>query len=257
MNSLPLSVRQLSNRYKTQASACRRQSHEFHTLASLSQRLLLSPGETLNEVSAGRLLALDSRNGSHLFSSTSLDSIRNRTVDFIARSIVTELSRRGCDEETMLLACQRAFDKQFDLSRGRAENVIQFDQNDDDHTVRNAALLAGAAGAGYLGYRYLKNRRPGQTRLPGGPGGDGSYIDVTPKPNLPPGGNAFDPYTERHPAPRSGDMLTTASPAPNIARQTAGQTVNGDLLSQAVRKGKAAISEKGSALLKALRGLPL
>jgi hypothetical protein len=251
---LPFAVRQLCARYRTQAGSTRRASHEFHTLTSLSQRLLLSPAETLNEVSAGRLLALDSRNGSHLFSSTSLDSIRNRTVDFIASSIVTELSRRGCDEETMFHACQRAFDKQFDLARGRGENVIQFDQDNGSGFVNGVGTGVGIAAGGlgaYGAYRYWKNRKrnpDGTPQLPG-PDADGSYIDVTPKPNLPPGGNAVDPYKERHPGDlpldKSRAALTTASPT------------SPDLLTQAVRKGKAAIATRGSRLLGILKSLPL
>jgi hypothetical protein len=220
---------------------------------------MLSRSEVLDQIAEGKLLALDGpvNGGKYLFSSTSLDGLRNSVVSFVANSICRELARKGADEETMAFAVRRAFERQHDLAR-RGE-VINFDQDDDSHPVRNAALLAGAAGAGYLGYRAWKNRRPGQPRLPGY-GGSGPTIDLPPSgppPFDPNNANGVTAGVERHPAPRSGDMLMTASPAPNIARQTAGQTVNGDLLGNAVKRGKSAIAQKGSALLRALRSIPL
>ena len=98
----------------------------MHDLHSLSQRLLLSPQETLEQVAAGNLLSLDSRNGKHLFSSRSLDVMRNRVVDFITGEIVHEMSARGADEDRILFALSRAFQKQLELSRpGRKCRLVR------------------------------------------------------------------------------------------------------------------------------------
>ncbi|MCE0497212.1 MAG: hypothetical protein LV481_04615 [Methylacidiphilales bacterium] len=232
----------------------------MHDLRSLSQRLLLSPAETLDQVAAGNLLALDSRNGKHLFSSRSLDTMRNRVVDFIAGEIVEEMTARGFGEDRICFALERAFQKQFELSRGRGENVVEFanaDDDDDDSFYGNAKKTAGtAAGIGaaglagygaYKGYRYLRNRGNGA----GPDNGPGS------QPQLPPGGGSSgDVMNPQHPGPPAG-ALTTASPAPETIKKTAGQIAGADDLSEAIARGRSVIAQRGSALWKALRAVAL
>ena len=260
-NSPPPAVRQLASRYRTQADSTRRSSHEMHNLSSLSQRLLLSPQETLEQVAAGNLLSLDSRNGKHLFSSRSLDVMRNRVVDFITGEIVQEMSARGADEDRILFALSRAFQKQFELSRGRPDNIVEFartpNDDDDDNTLRNAALLAGGAAAGYGAYRYLKGRNGNNgNALPGS----------SPQPQLPgPGGpKPYDPNSsftggsgvERHPGSRSASISVPITTASSTTRKTIGSNVV-DPLADAVASGRKAIAKKGSAIWQALRGIPL
>jgi len=255
-NTITPAVRQLCVRYRTQGDSTRRNSHEMHTLTSLSQRILLSPVETLEQVAAGNLLSLDSRNGKHLFSSRSLDALRGRVVDYISTEIVEQMTERGATEDRILFALSRAFQKQFEMSRGRAENVVEFartptDDDDDGHTLRNAALLAGGAAATYGALKYIKGRTstggnalPGSSPQPGLPGPSG------PKP--------FDPNSsavnandgiERHPGPRSiSAPITTQSP-----RTLGGKVI--DPLSEAVQSGRRAIAKKGSAIWQSLRNV--
>jgi len=260
-NSLPPAVRQLCARYRTQADSCRRSSHEMHNLSSLSQRLLLSPQETLEQVAAGNLLSLDSRNGKHLFSSRSLDVMRNRVVDFIAGEIVEEMSARGASEERILFALSRAFQKQFDLSRDRGENIVEFaqtpaDDDDDDDglygAAKRAAAIAGVGAAGYgvyKGYQYLKGGNNGNGSTLNGPGN---------QPQLPPGGGSSgDVMNPQHPGPPAGASIsapiTTAS---STTRKTIGNSVV-DPLADAVASGRKAIAKRGSSIWQALRGIPL
>jgi hypothetical protein len=232
----------------------------MHNLSSLSQRILLSPQETLEQVAAGNLLSLDSRNGKHLFSSRSLDAMRSRVVDFITREIVQEMSARGADEDRILFALSRAFQKQHELSR-RADNIVEFARDDDDNqTARNAALLAGGAAAGYGVAKYLRNRNgnngnalppgsgSGQPQLPGGP--------RTPRdPNSSAEGIDVGSGNGSHPtAPSISRAITTASPT--MPKLTAGTGII-DPLSQAVTNGRKAIAKRGSAIWQALRGIPL
>jgi len=219
---------------------------------------MLSREEALQEVGEGRLLALSGPvNSKFVFSSMALDSVRNRTVQFIASSIVTELARRGCDEERMLRACARAFERQHELSR-RADNIVEFartpNDDDDDNTLRNAALLAGGAAAGYGAYRYLKGRNgnalPGsspQPQLPG-PGG--------PKPYDPNSSVTGGSSVERHPGSRSASISAPITTASSTTRKTIGSNVV-DPLADAVASGRKAIARKGSAIWQALRGIPL
>ena len=220
----------------------------------------MSPTETLEVVARGDLLALDYRNSKHAFSSRALDALRNQVVDFIATEIVNEMGARGASEERVVMALERAFSKQFAMSRGPAENVIEFDQGNKNGGFVNGVgtgvgIAAGGLGA-YGAYRYWKGRRnPDGTPMLPGPGTGGAdadgYVDVTPpKPNAPSGGSAMG---ERHPGPPRG-ALTTASPTPDVARQTAGQIAGQDALGQAVRKGKQAIAARGSSILRAIRG---
>jgi len=263
MNNLPPSVRHLCARYRSQAGMTRQNSLETHDLSSLSQRLLLSPQETLEQVAAGNLLSLDSRNGKHLFSSRSLDVMRNRVVDFIAGEIVNEMSARGASEDRILFALSRAYQKQFDLSRGHGENIVEFAQtpaDDDDDFYSNAKKAAGtaagigaAAGAGYLGYR-------GYQYLKGSNNGNGNTLpDGSPQPQLPPGpsgSGSGDVMGEKHPGPLPGDLdyrkvpLTTASPP-----RTIGEVL--DPLTAAVKRGKTAIAQRGSAIWQAIRAMPI
>ncbi len=268
-NSLPPAVRQLCARYKSQRSSISSgATHEAHDLSSLARRVMLSREEVLQEVADGRLLALAGpQNNKYIFSSSSLDAKRNQVVSFVAESICTELARRGADEEVMLAACQRAFTRQFDFSR-RPANIIEFAQTPDDDsfygnakkTAGTAAGLAAAAGAGYLGYRYLKNRRnaDGTPQLPGSPGADGNYIDVTPKPPRDPNSSAegidVGSGNGRHPgAPSTSKAITTAS---STTRRTVGNQVI-DPLAGAVASGRQKIAQRGSRIWQALRGIRL
>jgi hypothetical protein len=228
-------------------------SHERHSLASLSQRIMLSPAETLAVVGDGKLLALGEKiNGGYAFSTHALDALRSETVNLISRTICNELARRGASETVMLAACSRAFEKQFELARGQGESLVEFANNDDDDgfyqgVKKGAGVTAGAAGAaglGYLGYRAWRNRqRNGSTPQlpgPGGSGPDADYIDIpSPRPSGGSGGTVAG--VERHPDPVGPPRLTTASPTP-------------DLLADAVRKGRMSIAKRGSSILAALRG---
>jgi len=261
MNTLPPSIRALAARYKSQRSSIASgATHEGHTLTSLSQRLLLSPQETLEQVSNGNLIALSSANGKHVFSSRSLDAMRNRVVEFITGEIVEEMSARGATEDRILFALSRAFQKQHEMSCGRPANIVEFARGDDDNGLRNAALLAGGAAAGYAGYRYLKNRRnaDGTPQLPGAPGADGNYIDVTPKPPRDPNSSAENIDVGngqgRHPGqPSTSKAITTAS---STTRKTIGNQVI-DPLACAVASGRQKIAQRGSRIWQALRGIPL
>ena len=268
---LPPAVRHLCARYRTQADSTRRSSHEMHDLRSLSQRLLLSPEETLDQVASGNLLSLDSRNGKHLFSSRILDTMRNRVVDFIAGEIVEEMSARGASEDRICFALARAFQKQFDLSRGRVENIVEFaqtpaDDDDDDGlygAVKRAAAIAGAGALGYgayKGYQYLRNSGNGA-------GPDNGITGASPQPQLPgPGGpKPFDPNgsaegtndgVERHPGQRGASISTPITTASSTTRKTVGGNVI-DPLADAVASGRRAIAKRGSAIWQALRGIPI
>jgi hypothetical protein len=251
-NSLPTAVRHLCARYRTQGDSIRRNSHETHDLRSLSQRLLLSPEETLDQVAAGNLLSLDSRNGKHLFSTRSLDAMRNRVVDFIAGEIVEEMSARGASEDRICFALERAFQKQFDLSRGRGENIVEFARtpnDDDDNTLRNAALLAGGAAAGYGAYRYMKGRNNGNGNTLTGPGA---------QPLLPPGpsGNSGDVMNPRHPSAPGSSISVPITSQSSTTRKTIGNSVL-DPLADAAATGRRTIAKRGSAIWQALRGIPL
>jgi len=257
---LPASISRIADRYKTHsATVDHGRSHEAHDLRSLSARLLLSPQDTLEQVAVGNLLALDSRNGKFLFSARSLDSLRNRVVEFVAGEIVEEMGARGADGDRIVFALERAFARQFDLSRSRGENVVEFartpsDDQDDDDTLRNGALLAGGAAAGYGAYRYLKGRNGtsgnalpgsgnGQPQLPGGP-----------KPRDPNGSaEGVSDGVERHPGASMPVPITTAS---STTRKTVGNQVI-DPLASAVVNGRKAIAKRGSAIWSALRNLPI
>jgi len=225
---------------------------------------MLSQDEALQEVAAGRLLALAGpTNGKFLFSSSSLDAKRNQVISFVAESICHELIARGCDLERLEMAVQRGLTRQHELSR-RADNIISFartpNDDDDDNTLRNAALLAGGAAAGYGAYRYLKGRNgsgntltgPGnQPQLPG-PGGPRTPRD----PNSSAVGIDVGNGEGSHPsAPSISRAITTASPTTK-PKLTAGTGII-DPLSQAVQSGRRAIAKKGSAIWQALRGIPL
>jgi len=269
---LPPAVRHLCARYRTQADSTRRSSHEMHDLRSLSQRLLLSPEETLDQVASGNLLSLDSRNGKHMFSSRTLDVMRNRVVDFIAGEIVEEMTARGASEDRICFALNRAFQKQFDLSRGRGENIVEFaqtpaDDDDDDGlygAAKRAAAIAGAGALGYgayKGYQYLKGQNNGNgTALPGPSGGSGPQSGGggprTPRdPNSSAEGIDVGSGNGSHPtAPSISRAITTASPT--TPKLTAGTGII-DPLSQAVTNGRKAIAKRGSAIWQALRGIPL
>jgi hypothetical protein len=266
MNQLPPSIARVANRYKTNsASVDRGRSHEAHDLRSLSARLLLSSTETLEQVAAGNLITLESRNGKHVFSARSLDSMRARVVEFIAGEIMEEMSARGASEERIIFAMERAFQRQFDLARGRGENVVSFAQtpaDDDDDFYSTAKKTAGtAAGIGaaglagygaYKGYQYLRNRANGD---------DGNALPGSgTQPQLPPSGSG-DVMNARHPSPLPGDSapasrtvpITTASPT---TKATLGSGII-DPLSQAVGAGRKAIANRGLGIWKALRSIPL
>ena len=264
MSKLHPQIARLANRYKTHSVG---PTHEFHDLRSLASRVYLSQEEALEQVADGNLLALSGPiNGRYLFSATALSTLRNKVIDFVASEIANELSDRGVDLERIEMAVQRGLTRQYELSR-RVENVLEFDQGNNNGGFVNGVgtgvgIAAGGLGA-YAGYKYWKNRKrnaDGTPQLPGpngsGPDADGNYIDVTPKPKSPSGGNGIVAGVERHPGPPIGakPALTTASPAPNVARQTAGQIAGQDALGNAVRKGKQAIAARGSSILRAIRG---
>jgi hypothetical protein len=250
MNQLPPSFARIVAKYKTNFG----HGHESHDLRSLAARLLLSKEETLQIISEGSLLSLDCRNGRHVFSARSLDVLRNRVCDYIADEIVTELSRRGVEEDRLARAIESAFARQFDLARGRGENIVEFaitpqDRSDDDNnTLRNAALLGGGAAAGYAGYRYLKNRNGNGNALPGS--GTQPLVPTGQSSN----GSAMN---ERHPgAPAGASINTPIATASSTTRKTIGNSVI-DPLSGAVASGRRAIAQRGSSIWQALRGIAL
>jgi hypothetical protein len=263
MNTLPPSIRALCNRFKSNVGLTRRGAYERHDLSSLGSRVLLSRAEVLEQVGNGNLIALDGPlNGKYLFSSSSLDSLRNRVIDFVAGEIATELHARGIDSERIEMAVCRGLSRQHQLSRSNSEAIIslartpsnQDDDDDDDHTLRNAAALAGGIGAGYVGTGLVK--RAWQNR---GNGNGTTLPDGSPQPQLP-GGPSGDSQGGRHPGPPgSGGAslpvpITTASST--MPKLTAGSGII-DPLSQAVANGRKAIAKKGSAIWRALRSIPI
>jgi hypothetical protein len=178
----------------------------------------------------------------------------------------------------MLRACARAFERQHELSR-REDNVISFartpqDDDDDDFygnakkSAGTAAGLAAAAGAGYLGYKgYQAWRNRGN-----GTGPDNGITGPGSRPLLPPGpSGGGSPRTPRDPngsaenidvgngegshptAPSTSRAITTAS---STTRKTVGNSVV-DPLADAVASGRRKIAQKGSAIWRALKSVPL
>ena len=245
MNRLPLPVTQLAARLKTHGAL--HNAHEPHNLKTLATRLLVSKGETLEHIRAGRLLPVAGpMNGKYLFPSGHLDALRNGVVAFIAQSICTELSRRGADEETMLRATERAFRRQVDLARGRDERLIEFAQDDDDSFLGSAkksagtvAGLAGAGAAGYLGYKAYQNLRNGRNKAAGMPKLPGSSPDD----------DDLDP-SPKGPRESGGASITSA------AETAASDAADGDLLGAAVRTGRNVIGRVGGAIWDALKFAP-
>jgi hypothetical protein len=168
---LPPAVRELCARYRTQRASTGA-ALEHHDLSSLSQRIFLSSQETLDQVATGKLLAIDGpTNGKFCFTSHSLDALRNGVVSFVANTICRELDRRGADEDQMLMATERAFERQFALARGAGEKVIQLARgdDDDDDLKKDALGIAGGAAIG-TGAAYLHGRAAQGKPLLGSPG---------------------------------------------------------------------------------------